>query len=681
MTSSPAPAGSARLDAIPDGTALAGSPWPLGATPTSGGVNFALRSGSAERVELCLFGDDGSTETARIPLQPSGNQVWHGLVAGARPGQRYGYRVFGPYDPARGLRFNPNKLLLDPYARAWDRDLRWADPSLGHQLGEPETEPAFDPRDNGATMTKCVVSGQAEFDWGDDRPPLTPLAASVLYELHVKGFTALHPDVPEKLRGTFAGLAHPGAIGHLQRLGVTAVELLPVMGFIDEPFARRRGLVNYWGYNTLGFFMPDGRYAVSDARAEFKQLVRALHQAGIEVILDVVLNHTGEGDHAGPTLSFRGIDNPGYYRLEPNDLGRYQNQTGTGNVLDYSRPAVVAFAMDVLRWWAAEYRVDGFRFDLATILGRGRDGSFDAAAPLLTAIMQDPLLQQLKLIAEPWDLAGYDVGGFVPGWTEWNDRSRDDFRRFCIARDVGPGALADRLAGSSDKFRHDGRLPTASLNFVTCHDGFTLDDLVTYAVKRNQANGEANRDGNDNNHGWNAGVEGPSADPSILTRRQGLKRLILTALMLARGVPMLSMGDEIGHSQDGNNNAWCQDSAISWLDWNRPDQALLDFVTRLLKLRREKPPISREAWLDPVDVEWLGPAGGAPAPESWRDPGCRTLGLRWRGQPDLLALFNAGTDPVAFALPSGSWRLLLDSADRTGGELAPFSARVLEQVA
>ncbi|HLY55977.1 MAG TPA: glycogen debranching protein GlgX, partial [Stellaceae bacterium] len=564
-----------------------GQNWPLGSSWTGGGVNFALHSGSAEAVEVCLFAEDGRTETARIALAHRTNQTWHGHVPGIGPGQRYGYRVHGPYEPAHGLRFNPAKLLLDPYAKAWDRPLLWADPALGHQVGAIDCEPVFDPRDNGPDMAKALVTAPEAFDWGDDSPPATPLADTVIYELHVKGFTQLHPAVPEALRGRFLGLAEPAAIGHLRRLGVSAVELLPVMAFIDEPLIRARGLTNYWGYNTLGFFVPDARYGVADAGRELKVLVKRLHTAGLEVILDVVFNHTAEGDPAGPTLSFRGIDNPGYYRLRPGDPGRYDNPTGTGNALNLDSPAVLRLVMDSLRWWATEYRVDGFRFDLATVLARRSDGTFDPGGPFLSAISQDPVLQPLKLIAEPWDIGpgGYRVGGFPCRWSEWNDRSRDDLRRFFLTRDIGPAGLADRLAGSSGSFRHDGRAPQASVNFVTAHDGFTLADLVTYGAKRNEANGEANRDGAGENWGWNAGVEGPSDDPAVRARRQALKRVLLAALLVSRGVPMLAMGDELGRSQGGNNNAWCQDNATSWLDWTAADEGLIDFVARLIRLR------------------------------------------------------------------------------------------------
>ena len=659
-----------------------GAQFPLGATCAADGTNFALYSSTAERVELCLYGEDGTTETARLALEERTDQVWHGFLPGCRPGQRYGYRVHGPYDPRRGLRFNPAKLLLDPYAVAWDRDFAWADPALGHQLGLPDQEPVFDPRDNGAAMAKAVVSGPHEFDWGDDRRAATPLADTIVYELHVKGFTQCHPAIPPAERGTYLGLAHPAAIGHLQRLGVTAVELLPVMGFIDEPVARARGLVNYWGYNTIGFFLPDRRYAMADARAEFKAMVRALHRAGIEVILDVVFNHTGEGDHAGPIVSFRGIDNPGYYRLIPGNPARYDNPTGTGNALDLSRPAVLQLVMDSLRWWAGEYRVDGFRFDLATVLARRQDGAFDPAAPFLAAIRQDPLLGRLKLIAEPWDIGpgGWQVGRFPPGWSEWNDRSRDQLRRFFLPRDVPVAALADRLAGSSDLFRHDGRSALAGVNFVAAHDGFTLADLVTYEAKRNQGNGEGNRDGTDANHGWNAGIEGPSGDPAIVERRAVLRRSLLATLIACRGVPMLSMGDELGRSQGGNNNAWCRDDATSWLDWASGDEALAGFVDELIRFRRSHPALGSPRWLDPGDVEWLDAGGGAMAGDRWHDGGVRALGLHYAAA-GLLLLFNGGPAPVAFALPPGDWRVALDTgaAASATAPLGAWAVRFLER--
>ena len=659
----------------------AGRPWPLGAHWTGAGVNFALFSAHAEAVELCLYDETGAEETARLPLRARTDQVWHGFLPGAAPGLRYGYRVHGPYDPARGHRFNPHKLLLDPYATAWDRPFRRADPALGHQIGALETESEFDPRDNGATMVKSVVRGPDGFDWGDDCPPATPLADSLIYELHVKGFTKLHPDLPEDRRGTYLGLAEPAPIAHLKRLGVTAVELLPVMAFIDEPLLWPRGLVNYWGYNTLGFFLPDDRYAVADAGREFKTMVKRLHAAGIEVILDVVYNHTGEGDRAGPILSFRGIDNAVYYRLSG---GHFENPTGTGNALDLRRPHVLQLVMDSLRWWVTEYRVDGFRFDLASVLARV-PAEVNAEAPFLAALRQDPVLARTKLIAEPWDVHGRHTGGFPAGWSEWNDAFRDDVRRFFLPRNLPRGALADRLAGSSGLFGHTGRAPQASVNFITSHDGFSLDDLVTYEHKRNLANGDGNRDGAATDHGWNAGIEGPSNDPAILGQRAGLKRALLAVLLLSQGVPMLSMGDELGRSQDGNNNAWCQDGPVSWLDWAAGDQDLAGFVAAVAALRRRFAVLRRRDWLDAGTALWLDRHGQEMTVPVWQDGDDRVLGL-WlfaaEDEPggDLLLLVNGGLDPAPVTLPSGSWRLELATAGEPG-LLAPSSVQVLAPLA
>jgi glycogen operon protein len=661
----------------------AGLPWPLGATLQGEGVNFALYSAHAEAVELCLYAPDGTSEIGRYRVEHQTDQVWHIFLPGVVAGQRYGYRVYGPYDPPSGSRFNHHKLLIDPYARLWDRPLFWADPMEGHQLGPIDQESTFDPRDNGASMVKGVVAGDDGFDWAEDRLPVIPRSETIIYELHVKGFTQTHPEVPEALRGTFLGLVEPAPLEHLTHLGINSVELLPVMAFLDEPIARLRGLSNYWGYNTLGFFLPDSRYAVRSAPIEFKQMVKRLHEAGIEVILDIVLNHTAEGDHAGPILSFRGIDNQAYYRLRPDGTGVYDNPTGTGNALDFSNPRVVQFAMDCLRYWATEYHIDGFRFDLATILARGRDGAFTPDAGFLTAVQQDPVLQKLKLIAEPWDCCGYHVGGFPPGWSEWNDRSRNDLRRYILRRDIGPAAFADRLAGSSDLFRHDGRGPLASVNFVTAHDGFTLQDLVSYEGKHNEANGEDNRDGDNQGYGWNLGVEGPTDDPAILEGRGRLKRLLLSALLACRGVPMLSMGDELGRTQFGNNNAWCQDSPLSWIDWSTQDREMIDFVCRLVEMRKAEPLLRDANWLDDASVIWLAPGGGRMCGPEWQDPWCRGLGMVLNdgdGRGRFAVLFNARDHSTHFNLEDGFWQVVLSSADEmpfeiTGRvELPAFSA-------
>ncbi|HWK47360.1 MAG TPA: glycogen debranching protein GlgX [Stellaceae bacterium] len=681
---------------VPLGTMTPGRPWPLGASLVEGGINFALFSAHATAVELCLYAADGATETARLPLGGPTDQVWHGFVPGLGPGQRYGYRVHGPYDPAAGDRFNANKLLLDPYARAFDRELRWADPALGHQIGEPDQEPGFDARDNGPGMAKVVVQGPDGFDWGDDAPPRIAWRDTVIYEAHVKGLTMRHPDLSEAERGSYAGLGAAPMLAHLKRLGVTTLEILPIHAFIDEPMLRRTGLVNYWGYNTIGFFMPDPRYGTAE---QLKGAIKRLHAAGIEIVLDVVFNHTGEGDHAGPTLAFRGIDNRSYYRLSPNDPSRYDNPTGTGNALDFTQPRVVQLVMDSLRYWVEEFHIDGFRFDLATTLAREANG-FDPGAGLLDAIRQDPVLAPVKLIAEPWDIGpgGYQVGRFPPGWAEWNDKSRDDIRRFWLTGDVGIGALAQRLAGSSELFRHDGCSPLAGVNFITAHDGFTLDDLVTYQHKRNSANGQDNRDGTDSNWGWNAGVEGPSDDPAIKDLRARLKRSLLATLLTAQGVPMLLAGDELSHSQAGNNNAYCQDTPISWIDWSRADDGLIAFVARLIELRRLHPALRRVDWLTggstatgEPDVVWRSPGGAAMTDADWADPGLfmMDLGPVEAGPAErVLLIVNRAAHPSRYTLPVGAWRLELNTGDNAphttqdgGGlndlELPPRSFAVL----
>lgn len=643
-----------------------GLPYPLGATWDGAGVNFALFSAHAEAVTLCLYGEDGETETARLPLAHCTDQVWHGYLPGAEPGLPYGYRVDGPHDPARGQRFNVAKLLLDPYARAWSKPFAAIDPADGHALGIDGGEPGFDTRDTGAAMVKAVVTGVDDFDWGDDRPPRTPWSETILYEAHVKGLTQCHPDIPESERGRYAALGHAAVTDHLRRLGVTAIELLPLMGRVDEPFLRTRGQTNYWGYNTLGFFLPDPRYGGVDPRRELKTAIKALHAAGIEVILDVVYNHTGEGDRAGPVLSFRGIDNASYYRLDRADPSRYENPTGTGNALDCRHSRVVQLILDSLRWWVTEYRVDGFRFDLATVLAREPD-EFDPGAGLLDAIRQEPVLQAVKLIAEPWDIGanGYHVGGFPPGWSEWNDGCRDDLRRFWLTGAARAGTLADRLAGSSRQFRHHGRRPQAGINFITAHDGFTLADLTAYERKHNEANGEANRDGHGDNHSCNFGIEGASDDPAILTERGRARRALLASLLLAQGVPMLTAGDEFDHSQQGNNNAWCQDNEITWLDWQANDEGLAALVAALTALRRACPALRRETWLENADVVWSRADGAAMAGDDWQGQHLAMLLPQVDREADapLLLLFNGTSAAVEFALPPGVWALHVDTAE------------------
>jgi glycogen operon protein len=651
----------------------AGRPWPLGATWDGAGVNFALFSVNADKVELCLFNEAGDREVARVTLPEYTDQVWHAYLPQVGLGQLYGYRVYGPYQPENGHRFNPNKLLLDPYAKAFAGTFHWSDVHFGYRVGHPRGDLSFDRRDNGRAMLKCRVVDPAH-GWGDDRPPRVPLAETVVYEVHVKGFTQQHRGVPKPLRGCFAGLATPAAVAHLRRLGVTAVELLPVHAFLDDRFLRQADLVNYWGYNSYGFFAPEPRYDSGGGLAEFRTMVARLHDAGIEVLLDVVYNHTAESDHLGPTLSFRGIDNAVYYRLRPDDRRFYDDVTGTGNSLDLAHPRVLQMVMDSLRYWVEEMHVDGFRFDLATTLAR-EPGGFDPRGGLLDAVRQDPVLAGIKLIAEPWDLGpgGYRVGGFPPGWSEWNDRYRDTVRSFWLHRGAGNGELALRLAASSDLFRHDGRRPTASVSFVTAHDGFTLADLVSYNAKHNEANRQSNQDGSNDNRSWNCGVEGPTDDPAIRALRGTLRRSMLASLLVSQGVPMLLAGDEIGRTQGGNNNAYCQDNPVSWIDWDNADEELLAFVARLVALRRRHPALRRDRWLEgmPVatgdrDIVWLTREGTDMSPADWQESRHSfgfLLGAPARGDDAFLVLINADEQEVSFALPPPRWALILDTAE------------------
>ena len=645
-------------------TVWRGRAHPLGATWDGAGVNFALFSKHAERVELCLFDPRGRREIERIELRDRTDFVWHCFLPDARPGLLYAYRVHGPQDG--GDRFDPSKLLLDPYAK-----LIFGKISAG--------------------LGRCKVVDTA-FSWGDDRPPRTPLHDCVIYELHVKGFTQRHPEVPEQLRGTYAGLASLPVIEYLKRLGVTAVELLPVHAFVDEKRLLQHGLRNYWGYNSIGFFAPEMRYvsrsAAPDPLGEFKTMVKTLHEAGLEVILDVVYNHTGEGDHTGPTLSFRGLDNSIYYRLDPANPRRYLDFTGTGNSFNSSHRVVLALIMDSLRYWVEEMHVDGFRFDLAPTLARSASQAFDRNGAFLSAIRQDPVLSQVKLIAEPWDLGegGYQLGNFPPGWAEWNDKYRDAVRSFWKGEAGMVGELASRLAGSSDIFQPTGRSPTASVNFVTSHDGFTLEDLVSYERKHNEANLEANRDGSDNNRSFNFGVEGPTQDPAVLAQRRRQKRNFLATLLFSQGLPMLLAGDELGRTQRGNNNAYCQDNELSWLEWQGADLELADFVRELIALRKLHPAFRRRTYPKPEDASWLTPQGERMSEEDWRQPGARSLGMLLlgrrlaerdeRGVPieddDLLLLVNAAETAVEFKLPGSGWQLLLDTAAPRRGVADPY---------
>ena len=615
-----------------------GSPAPLGATFDGQGVNFALTSEHATAVHLCLFDSTADrVEAISIPLSGRTGDVWHAYVRGLRPGQLYGYRVFGPWDPANGHRFNPAKVVFDPYGRIVGRTPRIDDSLNGHAPGSGDG--SADPTDGAASAPLAAVDDPA-FEWGDDTPPRTPWSRTVIYELHVKGFTALHPDVPERDRGTFAGLASPAAIAHYKRLGVTAVELLPIHAHADEPALVRRGLTNYWGYNTLGFFAPDPRFvapgAALDAPREFKRMVRALHAAGLEIILDVVYNHTADGDQFGPTLSLRGIDNVASYRLELDRPARYIDWTGCGNTVDVRSPATRHLVLDSLRYWVDEMHVDGFRFDLTTALLRDSRGEMDWRSAWLDAIEGDAVLSRVKLIAEPWDAApgGYQLGGFSRVWSEWNDRYRDDVRRFWRGDAGIVDDLATRLAGSRDLFGRDGRSPRASINFVTAHDGFTLADLVAYHEKHNEANGEQNRDGARKNASWNGGVEGPTDDPEIVELRARQRRNFLLTLAVSQGVPMLSGGDEMSRTQQGNNNAYCHDSPLTWTPWDLPDEArdFLEFAGRVMQLRASHPVLRRETFLDGrngggVDVVWLRPDGHEMTADDWRDRERRTLGM------------------------------------------------------
>ena len=667
-----------------------GLPYPLGATVDDRGINFALFSANATAVDLCLFDAAGEKELERIRLPEYTDEVWHVHVRGLKPGTIYGYRVHGPYEPANGHRFNPNKLLLDPYAKAHVGNLRWSPEVFGYPLetGGPDADLGFDERDSAPFVPKCVVV-DTEFAWTHPGQPRVGWDKVVIYETHVRGYTKQHPGVPEALRGTFAGLAQDAPVEHLTKLGITSVELLPIHTFVDDSFLLDRGLANYWGYNTIGFFAADPRYFAKNSVAEFKTMVNRLHRAGLEVILDVVYNHTAEGNENGATLSFRGIDNASYYRLTADDARYYVNDTGTGNTLNLSHPRVLQMVTDSLRYWVTEMKVDGFRFDLATILGREPHG-FDEGGGFLDACRQDPILSTVKLIAEPWDCGpgGYQVGGFPPGWAEWNDRFRDTIRGYWRGEEGLVPDLATRLAGSSDKFDHRGRRPWASVNFITAHDGFTLNDLVSYDEKHNEANGEDNNDGNSNNHSMNCGVEGPTDDPEISALRERQKRNLLATLLFAHGTPMLLAGDEFGRTQQGNNNAYCQDNAISWIDWegqSDDDRALTTFVSRLLELRAQLPVLRRQRWFDGQfdeelkvrDLTWLTPAGIAITDEQWADPTMFCFGMLIDGRArasgihklasdaTILIVFNGHDQAVEFKLPdiegSDRWTCLTDT--------------------
>jgi isoamylase len=688
-----------------------GRPYPLGATWDGAGVNFALFSEHATAVALCLFDErDPGKEIRQIRLEQRTDQVWHAYVPGVRPGALYAYRVNGPYDPAQGHRFNPAKALLDPYARAIGGSLEWHDALFGYRVGDPAGDARPHDRDSGPYLPKSVVV-DGTFDWEGDRPPLTRWSRTVIYEVHVKGFTRLHPEVPPELRGTYAGLASDAAVRHLTELGVTAVELLPIHHSVTEKYQADRGFTNYWGYNSIGFFCPDSRYSSSGNRGqqvdEFKTMVKRLHRAGIEVILDVVYNHTAEGNHLGPTLCFRGIDNDAYYRLSPEDPRFYVDYTGTGNTLNMRHPRTIQLMMDSLRYWVLEMHVDGFRFDLAAALARELH-DVDRLSAFFDVIHQDPVISQVKLIAEPWDLGqgGYQVGNFPVGWAEWNGKYRDTIRRYWKGDEGQVAELAYRLTGSSDLYEMGGRRPYASVNFVTAHDGFTLADLVSYNDKHNLANGENNRDGTDDNNSWNCGIEGPTADPKVNTLRERQLRNFLATLFLSQGIPMLLAGDEMGRTQRGNNNAYCQDTELSWMHWppSETGQRLIEFTRGLIRLKHANPVFHRRMFFQGrrihgsavKDLAWFRPDGHEMTDEEWQNSLSRCLGLRLAGDAieevdDLgepivgdtfLILLNAHHEPVPFVLPAHasrvSWEPVLDTRD-WDGEVDRPSLRTGEQ--
>ena len=667
-----------------------GTSYPLGATWDGAGVNFALFSEHAERVELCLFHEKGKREIARISLESRTDQVWHGYLPEARPGLLYGFRVYGPYAPAAGHRFNPRKLLLDPYAKQIVGSPRWSDALFGYRVGAPSADLSVDRRDSAAGVPKCRVVDSA-FTWGDDRPPRVAWHDTIIYELHVKGFTQLHPHIPPPLRGTYAALGMAPVIEYLKRLGVTAVELLPVHAFIDDRHLVEHGLRNFWGYSSLGYFAPESRYSATGTVSEFKTMVKALHAAGIEVILDVVYNHTAEGNHLGPTLSFRGIDNAAYYRLVPDQPRYYMDYTGCGNTLNMRHPRVLQLIMDSLRYWVSEMHVDGFRFDLASALAR-EVHHVDRLSAFFDIILQDPVLSQVKLIAEPWDLGegGYQVGNFPVGWTEWNGKYRDTVRRYWKGDGGQLGELAYRLTGSSDLYEHSGRRPYASINFVTCHDGFTLHDLVSYSHKHNAANGEENHDGEAHNLSWNCGTEGPTSDRQINVLRARQKRNFLATLLLSGGVPMLLAGDEAGRTQGGNNNAYCQDNKTSWLNWELDEDGrnLFTFTQNLIELRQRHPVFRRRHFFqgrqihgDRIkDITWFMPSGEEMTDDEWNNPLARCLGALLAGSAmdemdergritrdeNLILLLNAHYAEVPFQIPpspgSNRWQVVLDTS-------------------
>ena len=681
-----------------------GRPFPLGATFDGMGTNFAIFSEVAERIDLCLF-DAYGVET-KIPLPEMSGFCWHGYFPTVKVGQRYGFRVHGPWAPEQGQRCNPSKLLIDPYAKALDGKVKWDEAVFPYRF--PDLKDTRSDLDSARFVPKSVVT-QGYYDWGNDRAPQIPWNETVVYELHVKGFTAAHPEIPEELRGTYSGLAHPASIDYLTRLGITAVELMPVHHFIHDGVLRERGLRNYWGYNSIAYLAPHSGYASDPspgaAVPEFKQMVRMLHDAGIEVILDVVYNHTGEGNHMGPVLSMKGIDNQAYYRTVHNNPFYYMDYTGCGNSLNMRHPRVLQLIMDSLRYWVTEMHVDGFRFDLASTLARELH-DVDRLSAFFDLIQQDPVVSHVKLIAEPWDVGegGYQVGNFPPLWSEWNGKYRDCIRDFWRGENAGLGEFASRITGSSDLYEHTGRRPFASINFITAHDGFTLSDLVSYNDKHNEANGEDNRDGESHNRSWNCGVEGETDDPEVLALRSQQRRNFMTTLLLSQGVPMLSHGDEVGRTQGGNNNGYCQDNPISWIAWDAIDEDFLEFTRRLIQFRRAHPVVRRRHWFrgeavaqsDLPDIQWFRTDGQEMTEEDWKAGYAKALtiflngqgivGSDERGHPivddSFMLLFNAGHEPIAFELPGPrwgkDWRLVMDSG--TGKFTRRSEAKAAAQV-
>lgn len=675
-----------------------GDPFPLGATWDGKGVNFALYAEQATEVELCLFAHvDDDVEQTQVKMLERTHQIWHVYIPDLKPGQLYGFRVHGPYEPKEGLRFNPNKLLLDPYAKAINGTFKWSDELFGYVVGHEDEDLSFSETDSAPFVPKAVVI-DSSYDWEGDKAPKVAYHNTIIYEAHVKGLTQLHPEVPEEIRGSYAALAHPSIIKHLQDLGITAIELMPVHQFLDDRYLVDRGVGNYWGYNTIGFFAPDSRYSSAGADGaqvrEFKDMVKALHKAGIEVILDVVYNHTAEGNHMGPTLSFKGIDNTSYYRLTE-DKRYYMDYTGTGNTLNANLPSVLRLMMDSLRYWILEMHVDGFRFDLAATLARGLH-EVDKLSSFFDIIFQDPVISQVKLIAEPWDVGegGYQVGNFPPGWAEWNGIYRDSIRKYWKSEEGMLANLALRFTGSPDLYLNDYRRPTASINFITAHDGYTLHDLVSYEEKHNMDNGEEGRDGCDDNFSWNCGAEGPTDDGAINALRDRQKRNLLTTLFVSQGVPMLLAGDELGRTQNGNNNAYCQDNEISWINWAQVDQPLYEFTKKLIDMRKKHPTFCRKNWFQgkPIkglgveDIAWFLADGSEVTEDQWREDHAKTLAIYLNGRSLKLIgpkgekivdgtfylIFNAHVEPVTFKLPAQKyakdWTKVLDTAENIANE-------------